>query len=294
MSVAAALVVAATLFVLGRDDMFGKPSSSALPQRERSPTITRQPPSKHPSPSIGVEVVDASLPMNNARRISEIAIRAGQNGDQRGQSLAELYDAITLCNGHAITSKRIPAPRLPGQKVPEIQLRREFQAKYFREFCDAQPYTKESAMDQLVELGPENQVVQSFALFDLEGDAVAGVGIPLAKRLASQGASPAALERAFMFLSANGEDLPAAKSVRRPASIQGREASLEAQHLAVLMVACRVRGGCGADGFVTQKWCVECMGRIGIAQQWQRQYAPDTLVYARQVADTILRSSAGD
>lgn len=284
--IAAALAAAVLLFFASGPDSPDKvtPSSDvrAAPQAARASAHGFVQPTMP-------ESAGSSAPLNREQSVSALAKRAASSSEDRAQALSELYDAVIFCDAEAVFTRD---PKGAGPSATEQQKRRFVQRQqFFRRFCDTTAQSAASVLDQLMELGPEDPVMQASTLFEMDEKTAASIGVPVAERLANQSAAPAALEKAFWFLSTRGLDLPAARSIRPPASVSGREAKVEAQRLAVMMVGCQVRGGCGPGGFVTQKWCAECMGTQSLEQSWQRQYSPDTLEYARQLANAIIKAT---
>jgi hypothetical protein len=163
----------------------------------------------------------------------------------------------------------------------------EFRMAFAREFCDpAMPhYTEYGA--RLAELDVSDDTAIALGLGALEGAEVESVGVPTAAKLLRESASVSALKRASDFLLLSGRDLPQAGRVPLPASLRDPQSRMDAQRLAVDMVACGIRGGCGPRGLQTMAWCDRCGPSVTLEQVWQRRYPPEMVAYARALAAQI-------
>lgn len=272
-----------------------RPESSFRPASVSSDRGAR--PSK-PSPSetsnllADGKAVAATSGLRGVRTLSELAKRARAASRFRGQALVELQRALAFCETWAVQSRWWSKTERQQMQTLEGRRRVEYRRHAMARFCDDPSLTSQAITERLATLEPEDPVAQSLVL-DFDNESVNPMDLAIAERLGRQWASPAALERASWYLAAQGEMLPAAAKVAAPVSIRSLEDRLEAQHLAVLMVGCRVRGGCGPGEFNTLLWCMGCAPGESLEQGWRRQYTLEWLAYSRAIADAIIASDRG-
>lgn len=285
--IAAAAVLAAVVFVA-----WPHPAEQAAGAASKA---IDQVPVDVVSPVRGEEPVAVSPPvapqheLNGISKLSQLAALAEKDSPQKGQVLAELRLAIQWCELAALRRKHPSLREQEQMRTPEGKARLRYHHDFAGQFCDAQTVTQEMAEEKLVELGPDNPVVQAAALFGLDATEGNAVGLAIAERLANDRLHPAAVERASEYLLSHGRELPAMAKVPPPPSLKSTEARAEAQQLAVKMFTCASRGGCGQAGLYSSLWCQDCWGGKSLEDQWRRQYSPEVLEYARAVSRSIGR-----
>ena len=225
--------------------------------------------------------------LDTIKSLSELNVLSLRDARHRGQALAELYEAVSYCETAVFQMNHPSISDRKRMQAPEGKQRFEFFLGFAKRFCDAPALTTDEIAGRLIDLGPEDLVVQGLGLSSLDEAEAATVGVAIAERLGSQSHTPAALERASEFLLAHGKTLPAASSVPAPAPLRNPEDLVRAQRLAVQMVSCRVRGGCEAGGMNTALWCTDCIQGDSLEQHWRRQYSPLMIDYARAIAGAI-------
>jgi hypothetical protein len=126
----------------------------------------------------------------------------------------------------------------------------------------------------------------AMGLRSLEGDEEGAIGVPTASALIRESRSVSALRLASNFLVLSGRNLPQVDRVPFPPTLRDSTSRMDAQRMAVDMVACGIRGGCGARGLETMLWCRPCGPSVTMEQVWQR-YPPAVVAYARVLAAEI-------
>ena len=295
LSVVGAAVVLAAVYLTGPDRP--DPAASRKPALVSAATTipVRSPAEVAPGSAAGAgrpNVPGHRPPLLNVSRLSQLEQLNYRGNEQRGQAIYELQLAMNFCKAAMLESAHPEYSDREQRETPEGKRRFQQHARFAREFCDetaVDPAQLQAVM--LKELSPDDPFMQTSILDPASNDpAVAALG----SHLASQTDSPAALERASEFLIDRQEELPAMTGMPRPSSIKGSQARADAQRLIVKMVACQVRGGCGANELYTALWCLNCAPGMTLEQGWQRQYAPDTLDYARAVAAKIIAAEASN
>jgi hypothetical protein len=244
------------------------------------------PPSVMPLPSASTRVA-SKVPLDRVTKLAEFGKLALRNSDERGQALMELQYAMYYCNTMLSAIHHLPRRVQEMQRTPAGKAAWEQQVRQVHAFCDEPSPMSPDQMQAATmnELSTDDLVSQSTVLDPASKDPVV---IALAQRLANQVKSPIALEQASEVLIERGEMLPVMGSIQPPKSVSSSEARAEAQRLAVQMVACDVRGGCGPSGIYTFMWCTWCKTGMSLDQGWQQKYSPDTVSYARAVASKLL------
>ena len=288
------LLCLGAILVWSRD--IARPEPSFLPASVPSDHGAR---TSKPSPSetanllAGRKAVLAVSGLRGVRTLSELAKRARAASRFRGQALVELQRALAFCETWAVQSRWWSTTERQQMQTPEGRRRVEYRRHAMGRFCDDPSLTSQAITERLAALDAEDPVAQSLVL-DFDQESVNPMDLAIAERLGRQWASPAALERASWYLAAQGKMLPAAANVSAPASIRSLEDRLDAQHLAVLMVGCRVRGGCGPGEFNTLVWCPGCAPSESLEQGWRRKYTLEWLAYANAIANAIIIAQPRD
>lgn len=221
-------------------------------------------------------------------RASELQAAASTRIGQKGQALEYLRQAAQYCEGNALNQKFKTQRELKGQMSPDEKRSLDFQREFGKRFCDTPLAASGDLADQFPGLDPDDDMVRAHFLASLEGDEAEAAGVPVAASLIKSSKSPDAIERAAQFLLLRNQDLPQAKSVPIPASIRGDQARLQAQRLAVSMLTCEMRGGCGPNGFFTALNCGRhCQPGVSLLEVWKRTNSPETIEYAQALAAAI-------
>jgi hypothetical protein len=227
--------------------------------------------------------------LESTTKLSELSNFAMRDPDQRGQSLSELHEAMIYCQSASYSTQN-PSQGLREKLKADDKARRRFEwhSKFVQTYCDEAGISEDQLYHALLnELPADDPMAQTTVL---SGDPTKPDPLVMehAKRLASQSKSPLALERAAQYLLERGEEIPAMRSVVPPVSIRSKEDRAKGQELAIRMVTCDVRGGCGPNGLNTLLWCNSCDPGLTMEQHWQQQYSPDTIAFARSVAAKIM------
>ena len=233
--------------------------------------------------------LSGTLPLRGVKTVSELIGLVDSDPAMRSQTLAELHQAIVYCEAQAIQMNHRSQKEVLLSASDPARREIEYRRKQFSRFCDRPSYSSKKVLDELIEQGPFDPVVQALELSELDDAAAKTSGLTVADRLARQAASPAALDKAFVFLLSQGRNLPATEGLPRPSAVGTASDFVVAQELAVRMVSCQVRGGCEAGGINTDRWCHACFGEVSLDEYWRKKYPPTTYEYARQVALLILR-----
>lgn len=258
------------------------------------PIETKSPPPRGESVASATVSLSPSRPgstkftFDGISRASQLRGGAIATIGQKGQALEYLRQAAQYCEGNALHQKFRTHRELKGQMSPDEKSSLDFQRAFGKRFCDSPLPASGDLADQFLTLDPDDDMVRSHFLASLEGDEAAAAGVPIANSIIKASNSPDAIERAAQFLLLRNEDLPQAKKVPLPASIQGQQARLDAQRLAVSMLSCEMRGGCGASGFFTALNCGRhCQPGVSLLDVWKRTKSPETIEYAQALAAAI-------
>lgn len=244
--------------------------------------------------AVGSSAVPGKLPdrqpLSSVRNLTDLERMFATSIALRGQNYSELQGAIAYCGS---LKGQLQHPSAATQEYWKTEKgKRVFEAasRFSRSFCTLTQQSSDQLLaDAVQNLPTEDLVVQASVLTVGErGD----VEMAIANRLASQAQSPAALEMASEYMLSIGEEIPAMRQVRRPASLVSAESRSEAQRLAVRMVTCEVRGGCGQGGLYHALWCSKCDPWVSLEQTWQRQHSPEAIQFARDVAKRIMSQDA--
>lgn len=199
-----------------------------------------------------------------------------------GDRLSMLFAAQLACDAIEIDRKFGRVNALP----PTQRRSAEFRIAFADDFCDPTlpHYTEYSR--RLAELDVHDETAIAMGLQSLEAEEAEAIGVPTAAALIRESQSVSALRLASNFLVLSGRNLPQVQRLPFPASMRDSESRMDAQRMAVDMVACGIRGGCGARGIETMAWCRPCGPSVTMEQVYQR-YPPTVVAYARELAAEI-------
>jgi len=229
--------------------------------------------------------------LDKTSKLSELTALAMRTSDQRGQAIAELQQALIYCRSMAYSLNNPSHRQREALSSAQDRKRSEWRASFVRQFCDEPGVSPDQLYSAaLNELPPDDPFVQTTLLAG-EPSKPDPLVMEHARRLASQSTSPAALEQAATYLRERGEEIPAMKALVPPGSLQSADGRAKAQDLAILMVTCDSRGGCGPNGINTFLLCNNCDPGLTMEQHWKREYSPDTMAFARAIAARIESST---
>lgn len=221
-------------------------------------------------------------------RISQLQDNRRQASVPPGQALEYLRTAAEYCEFHALDARLKTQRELKGQLSPPEKQTVAYQRAFGAQFCDTPVENSGALADRFLTLDADDDMLRAHMLPSLEGVDAQTVGVPLANSLILESASPDAIARAARFLLLRNESLPLAGSVPVPASIRGEQARIQAQLLAISMLSCDIRGGCGAQGFYTALNCgQQCGPGVSLQDVWKQSNSPEAIAYARALVAAI-------
>jgi hypothetical protein len=252
-------------------------ASPAAPSASRGATASRAGGRKEPA-------------FEPVSRLSQLAQAARRSSDNRGQAIYELQWASMYCENSNLFLDHPSSGYRKQLQTPGGRRRHEQRTRSVRAFCDEAGINQDQALNALLnELPADDPYLQASMLDSETRDPV---DVAIAMRLANQVGSPAALDRASEFLIERGETLPVMKSWPWPRTAQGADLRAAIQRLAVKMVTCQVRGGCGPEGLYTRLWCSGCNPGTTLEQSWQQTYPPPAIRLARAIAARLIANGS--
>ena len=236
----------------------------------------------------GSRPADSPINFDAISKISQIQESAERSGTSPGQALEYLRTAAAYCETRGLYATHPTKRQLSGNVSPPERKAEAYHKAFAAKFCDTKTESFGDITGRLASLSSGDDVLQASYLINLEGDEVGAVGNPIASGLILKSESPDAISRAAEFLlDQQHEDLPQTRKLPFPASIQG-QSRRDVQMLAIKMLACEMRGGCGPDGFYSVLGCgSNCYPGVSMAEVWRNENSPEAIRYARSLASAL-------
>lgn len=210
--------------------------------------------------------------------------------DQPGQALEYLRVAATYCEHRALDVRYKTHREKTGQMSPGELQSLAYQRAFGKRFCDVKIEDSGTLADKFLSLDADDDMVQAHFLGSLDEAeaAAAGSEAGVANQLIRESGAPDAIARSAQFLLIRGDSLPQAQGIPAPPGMDKLQARFDAQMLAISMLGCELRGGCGPGGFHTALNCGHrCGPTVSLNDVWRQSYSPQTLAYARALAAAI-------
>ncbi len=215
--------------------------------------------------------------------VSAIELAAKRSGASRAETLEHLQSAVAFCEAVDWHSKHPSKREASGQVSAEGKLAMAYAKSFAQKFCDSPGMTSDAIAAEMLQLDATGDVLQSGFLSHIPEDEVKTVGVPAARRLFLEAKSVSAMKNAAYYLLEHDE-LPQTKTLPVPSNMN----RTAVQVLALDMLACNTRGGCGPNGFYTAISCGEiCRPGITMSDVWRDQHSPEAIRYAQALAAAI-------
>jgi hypothetical protein len=215
--------------------------------------------------------------ISNASSVESAARKAGLS---RAETLEYLQMVAAFCENVDFVN-RGPNPARP---IPaDVRRANEYNRQFAKRFCDRPDLSSDSISAEMLKMDASGDTLQSQFLEAVPEKDAQSVGVPTADRLFLGAKSPSAMTAAAFYLIDHG-GLPQLKRLPVPASVD----PTSAQVLALDMIGCKARGGCGPDGFFTAWRCgTACRPGIALGDVWKDQYSPEAIRYAQTLSTAI-------
>lgn len=226
----------------------------------------------------------SDLNFNQISRLSDIEADSRRLGVPRAETLEHLQVAVGFCEAVGFSSKYRSLREVSGNEPSRSKVAREYNEQFAKAFCDSPGLNSDAINAEILSLDPTDDMLQAQFLEALSEEEAKAVGVPSAARLMLEAESVSTAKRAAQFLLGQDLDLPQTK--RLPMPVGADRGSM--QVLALEMLACDIRGGCGRNGFYTVAGCgSSCRPGITLPDVWREQYPPQAIRYARALAAAI-------
>lgn len=241
-------------------------------------------------PGVATPLVIAArheLSFDSIATLSQLQHEAATS-DQPGQALEYLRVAATYCEHRALDARYKTHREKTGQMSPGELRSLAYQRAFGKRFCNVKIEDSGTLGEKFLSLDPDDNMVQAHFLGSLDDAEAATAGVAVANQLIRESEAPDAIARSAQFLLIRGDSLPQAQGIPAPPGMDKLQARFDAQMLAISMLGCELRGGCGPGGFHTALNCGHrCGPTVSLNDVWRQSYSPQTLAYARALAAAI-------
>lgn len=261
------------------------------------------PPTRAQSTTSAVDKSGVAIPLVTAARhelnfdsitsISQLQNEA-TTSDQPGQALEYLRVAATYCEYRALDARYKTHREKTGQMSPSELRSLAYQRAFGKRFCNVRFEDSGTLAEKFMSLDSDDDLLQALFLGSLDDAEAATAGVAVANQLIRESSAPDAIARSAQFLLLRGESLPQAQGIPAPPGMDNLQVRFDAQMLAISMLGCEMRGGCGPGGFHTALNCARrCGPTVSLNDVWRQSFSPQTLAYARALAAAIKADRAG-
>lgn len=227
------------------------------------------------------------LSFDSITSISQLQHEA-TTSDQPGQALEYLRVAATYCEYRALDARYKTHREKTGQMSPRELRSLAYQRAFGKRFCNVRFEDSGTLAEKFMSLDSEDDMLQALFLGSLDDAEAASAGVAVAHQLIRESKAPDAIARSAQFLLLRGDYLPQAQGIPAPPGMDNLQARFDAQMLAISMLGCEMRGGCGPGGFHTALNCGRyCRPTVSLNDVWRKSTSPQTFAYARALVAAL-------